>query len=113
MDHLGNMIKQLRKENGLTQKELAKMVHVSQQAIARYESQKAEPTFDVLVDISEAFGVPIHYFLDMDASEAEQEYIAIYRSLNEENQRKALDFLRLLRRQENEFNATLRDLLDK
>ncbi|MDY4026895.1 MAG: helix-turn-helix transcriptional regulator [Enterococcus avium] len=100
MKQYSRLIKQKRKERGLTQKELAKMVHTSQQAIARYETQKAEPSLEVLQAISEALGTPLSYFIDEDTSETEKEYIALYRSLSEENQNKALEFLRLLKRQE-------------
>ena len=100
MKQYSRLIKQKRKERGLTQKELAKMVHTSQQAIARYETQKAEPSLEVLQAISEALGTPLSYFIDEDTSESEKEYIALYRSLSEENQNKALEFLRLLKRQE-------------
>ncbi|HCM86850.1 helix-turn-helix transcriptional regulator [Enterococcus sp.] len=100
MKQYSRLIKQKRKERGLTQKELAKIVHTSQQAIARYETQKAEPSLEVLQAISEALGTPLSYFIDEDTSETEKEYIALYRSLSEENQNKALEFLRLLKRQE-------------
>lgn len=102
MKQYSRLIKQKRKERGLTQKELAKIVHTSQQAIARYETQKAEPSLEVLQAISEALGTPLSYFIDEDTSETEKEYIALYRSLSEENQNKALEFLRLLKRQEME-----------
>lgn len=113
MKQYARAIKQIRKERGLTQKELAEIVHVSQQAIARYEKQKADPTLEVLQAISEALGVPLSYFLDANAVDAEQEYLALYRSLNEENQRKAMEFLNLLKRQENERNDMLRELLNR
>lgn len=102
MKQYSRLIKQKRKELGLTQKELAKIVHTSQQAIARYETQKAEPSLEVLQALSEALGVPLSYFIDSDTSDIEKEYVALYRSLSKENQDKALEFLRLLKRQEME-----------
>ncbi|EOI55585.1 MULTISPECIES: helix-turn-helix domain-containing protein [Enterococcus] len=102
MKQYSRLIKQKRKELGLTQKELAKIVHTSQQAIARYETQKAEPSLEVLQALSEALGVPLSYFIDGDTSDTEKEYVSLYRSLSKENQHKALDFLKLLKRQEAE-----------
>lgn len=100
MKQYSRLIKQKRKELGLTQKELAKIVHTSQQAIARYETQKAEPSLEVLQALSEALGVPLSYFIDEDMSDTEKEYISVYRSLSKDNQDKALEYLRLLKRQE-------------
>lgn len=100
MKQYSRLIKQKRKELGLTQKELAKIVHTSQQAIARYETQKAEPSLEVLQALSEALGVPLSYFIDEDMSDTEKEYISLYRSLSKDNQDKALEYLRLLKRQE-------------
>ena len=102
MKQYSRLIKQKRKELGLTQKELARIVHTSQQAIARYETQKAEPSLEVLQALSEALGVPLSYFIDGDTSDTEKEYVSLYRSLSKENQHKALDFLKLLKRQEAE-----------
>ena len=102
MKQYSRLIKQKRKELGLTQKELAKIVHTSQQAIARYETQKAEPSLEVLQALSEALGTPLSYFIDENASDVEKEYVSLYRSLSNENKSKALDFLKLLKRQEAE-----------
>lgn len=102
MKQYSRLIKQKRKELGLTQKELAKIVHTSQQAIARYETQKAEPSLEVLQAISEALGTPLSYFIDEGKHDIEKEYISLYRSLSEENKVKALEFLKLLKRQEAE-----------
>lgn len=111
MKQYAHMIKQIRKEKGLTQKELAGMIHVSQQAIARYESQKAEPSLDVLQALSKALGVPPGIFIDKDSVSAEQEYLALYRSLSTENKEKAVGFLKLLKRQEKEYNEMLNNTL--
>ncbi|MGF2943430.1 helix-turn-helix domain-containing protein [Enterococcus xiangfangensis] len=75
MKQYSRLIKQKRKELGLTQKELAKIVHTSQQAIARYETQKAEPSLEILQSLSEALGVPISYFIDGDTSPTQKNNI--------------------------------------
>lgn len=104
MKQYSRLIKQKRKELGLTQKELAKIVHTSQQAIARYETQKAEPSLEVLQSLSEALGVPLSYFMDSDTSGTEYDYIALYRSLTAYNKKQAFEFMKLLKRQDMEQN---------
>lgn len=104
MKQYSRLIKQKRKELGLTQKELAKIVHTSQQAIARYETQKAEPSLEVLQALSEALGVPLSYFVDSDTSSTECDYIALYRSLTAHSKKQAFEFMTLLKRQEMERN---------
>lgn len=111
MKQYAHMIKKIRKEQGLTQKELAQMIHVSQQAIARYESQKAEPSLDVLQALSKALSVPAGVFVDENSVSTEQEYLALYRSLSSENKEKVISFLKLLKRQEKEYDEMLNNVL--
>ncbi len=49
-------IVELRKEKGLTQKELAKCANLAQPAIARMESKNAVPQLDTLLKVLEALG---------------------------------------------------------
>lgn len=111
MKQYAKIIKQARKEKGLTQKDLARMVHVSQQAIARYENQKAEPSLEVLQALATALGVPLGYFINEHEHEAEQEYVTLYRSLNTENQVKILKLMKFLKQQENEYDSLLNQML--
>lgn len=46
----------LRKEKGMTQKELAEAAHLAQPAIARLESRNAVPQLDTLLKIAGALG---------------------------------------------------------
>lgn len=81
MKQYSRLIKQKRKELGLTQKELARIVHTSQQAIARYETQKAEPSLEVLQALSEALGVPLSYFIDSDTKPVQNMNTSLYIAL--------------------------------
>lgn len=60
---LGNKISILRKESGLSQKQLADKLGVSRSAIAKWESEKGIPDIENLVIISEYFGKTIDFFL--------------------------------------------------
>lgn len=46
----------LRKEKGLTQRELAKASNLTQPAIARLESKSAIPQLDTLLKVADALG---------------------------------------------------------
>ncbi|MBC8543470.1 MAG: helix-turn-helix domain-containing protein [Clostridia bacterium] len=51
-----DQIIELRKESGMTQKELAKAANLAQPAIARMESKNATPQLDTLLKILAALG---------------------------------------------------------
>ena len=51
-----DQIIELRKESGMTQKELAKAANLAQPAIARMESTNATPQLDTLLKILAALG---------------------------------------------------------
>ncbi len=54
---VGQRIKRVRKERGLTQKQLGEMLNTSQQMIALYESGKHAPTISTLTRIANALQV--------------------------------------------------------
>jgi transcriptional regulator with XRE-family HTH domain len=56
---IGNNIKILRKEKGITQVELAKLLGTSQQVITAYEREKTKPDADKIPEIAEILGYPI------------------------------------------------------
>lgn len=59
----GNFIAELRKENNLTQKQLAEKIKVSDKAISRWETGKGYPDVTSLVSLSEHFGVSVNELL--------------------------------------------------
>ena len=54
----------LRKEKGLTQLELAEAVHVTRQAVSRWEVGTSIPTTENLAYLSQIYGVPVDYLLN-------------------------------------------------
>lgn len=58
-----NRISELRKSNKMTQEALAKRIGVSRSTLAMWETQKAEPSFDLLVTIADYFGTSVDYVL--------------------------------------------------
>lgn len=61
---IGEKIKKIRKESGITQKQLAQKLGVSQAAIVQFESEKSNPKIDTLKKIADALNVSVMDFLD-------------------------------------------------
>lgn len=55
----GEKLKKLRKDNALTQEELAERLYVTRTAVSKWELDKGFPAIDSLKAISELFGVSI------------------------------------------------------
>ncbi|ADH59838.1 transcriptional regulator, XRE family [Thermoanaerobacter mathranii subsp. mathranii str. A3] len=60
---LGERIKELRKKKGVTQKELALYLGVSDRAVGYYESGQRTPPPDILQKIADFFNVSVDYLL--------------------------------------------------
>ena len=61
MVNFGERLKKLRKENKLTQRELAKKLHVSKSVISYYELGDRTPSADILVKLAYIFNVSTDY----------------------------------------------------
>lgn len=60
---LGSRIAALRRTKGWSQSELAARLKVSPSAVGMYEQGRREPAAEVLVALSEQFGVTVDYLL--------------------------------------------------
>lgn len=54
---ISDNIKSLRKQKGLTQKELAELLHVTSQAVSRWEKGNVEPSVDTISNMAKIFEV--------------------------------------------------------
>lgn len=63
---LGENIKQLRKNKGLTQKELGELIGVKAITIRKYESNEREPNFETLYKIADVLEVSINDLLGIE-----------------------------------------------
>lgn len=63
----GERLKQLRKEKKVSQKTLADALFISQQAIAKWESDKSSPNPETVRKIAEYFNVSTDYLLEVDS----------------------------------------------
>ncbi|HCT9191711.1 helix-turn-helix domain-containing protein [Enterococcus faecalis] len=59
----GQILRQLRKQKKLTQKELADIIFVEQTTISGYENGKIQPTAKVIIELADYFDVSTNYLL--------------------------------------------------
>ena len=56
---IGKFLRELRKEKGLTQEQLAEKLNVSNRSISRYETGNNMPDISLLIEIADIFEVSI------------------------------------------------------
>lgn len=64
--NFSEILKKLRKSNGLTQKELGERIGLSKAVVSKYENGMGYPTFDTLIRIAKFFGVTTDYMLGVE-----------------------------------------------
>lgn len=70
-------LKELRKENGMSQLELAEKIGISQQTVAKWECGVASPKTSTIVILSELFNVSCDYLLGVVPKAGIKEAISI------------------------------------
>ena len=63
MNNIGIRIKEIRKENHLTQSEFGKILSVSQDNVSLWETSKGYPTIQHVIIIAKTFNVSSDYIL--------------------------------------------------
>lgn len=61
---IGAFLKELRKEKNITQEQLADEMRVSRRTVSRWETGSNMPDLDILIDISEYYGVDLKDILN-------------------------------------------------
>ena len=67
-EKIANLIKEIRKKNNLTQKELADKLGVTYQAVSKWENAKNIPDLSVLKEIKRLYNIDIDSILDGEIS---------------------------------------------
>lgn len=97
-----NRIKQLRKEQHMTQVRLSIELEVSQETISSYESGKYYPSFPILVQMSEILNTSIDYMMGLSnvrhpelsaLPEEIENMLSIYTSLNHLQREKVISYM--------------------
>ena len=63
-EKIGKFLKELRKQKGLTQEQIAEKFHVSNRTISRWENGNNMPDLDILIEISDYYEVDLREILN-------------------------------------------------
>ena len=63
---IGSLLKELRKEKGLTQEQFAEIVNVSNRTVSRWENGNNMPDLDILIQISDYYGINLRELLEVE-----------------------------------------------
>ncbi len=85
--YIGNHIKRLRRQKGITQETLAERMHVSTAAVSKWERNEALPDIGMVLSLASYFGVSTDELLGLDDAKTEER---IQKILNERNRLCAL-----------------------
>ena len=92
-NNVGGFIQQLRKDKGMTQKELAEIIGMSDKTISKWESGNSLPDTSVLVSLCEVLDISVNELLSCekippeDYSKKAEENIMTLMKENEENKK--------------------------
>ena len=75
-NNLSENLRKIRKENNLSQEQLAEELGVSRQAISKWESATAYPEMDKIIQLCNKFNVSIDDLLNKDIKEVKSEEVA-------------------------------------
>lgn len=103
----GNILRDLRRQNNLTQQDLSKILRVSAPTIALWETNKREPDMQMLKNIANYFNVSINYLFEYENENLNslitysQEYLTeenkiflnAFTHLNNDNKLKAFGYI--------------------
>ena len=76
-EKFGKIIKEIRKKNNLTQKDLADKYHVTYQAVSKWENGKNMPDVTILKEISKDFNVSLDDLIDGNLNQKKDNKILI------------------------------------
>ena len=66
---MGEFLKNLRKEKGLTQEELAEKFYTSSRTVSRWETGKTPPDLNTLIELADFYDVDIREIIDGERKE--------------------------------------------
>lgn len=61
---IGEFLKELRKEKGLTQEQLAEQFHVSRRSVSRWETGNNLPDVDIIIEMADYYEVDLRELID-------------------------------------------------
>ncbi|GEM_PF-465103 len=70
--NLANNLRKIRKENNLSQEQLAEKLGVSRQSVSKWESEQAYPEMEKMIQICDIFDITMDELLNQNVSEVNQ-----------------------------------------
>ena len=97
MSEFAKNLKRFRKSKKLTQTELGKMLNYGSTAIANYESGRNEPSFDILIRLSEILNVSLDDLLGASPKNKEEQTILMsFETLSDEKKKIVSELIKSL-----------------
>ena len=96
MSDFAKNLRKYRKQKGITQVKLGKMLDYGYTAIANYESGRNEPSLDTLMRLAEALDVSVDELLGVELKSEEKQLLSSFKKLNDENKYRILDLMKAL-----------------
>lgn len=102
---VGSRIRELRKEKGLTQEELGKLINVTKVSISCYENGTRIPNLETFIDLLEVLDTTPDYLLGRDSkvvAEEDEEYSVVLPKID-------IQVIKALQKDENLINFLRKD----
>lgn len=98
-------LRELRKEKGISLKELGSVVNVAESTMSLYENGKRQPDYETLLKLAEYFGVTVDYLLrgDNETERLPEELVILNRNakkMSPEKRKKLLEMARVMFKEE-------------
>ena len=61
---IGSFLKELRKEKGMTQEQLAEQLNISNRSVSRWETGSSLPDLSILIILAEYYDVEVREIID-------------------------------------------------
>lgn len=102
---IGERLQEIRKDHGLTQKQLAEILGISWRTVGAYETNSCMPDCDILVKISKYFNVSLDYLLGLvdEQFPIQRETIIVPDDLSSKSIDSVKDFIKFLHLKEKGF----------
>ena len=101
----GKRLKELRKREGMTQKDLGSKLNVTKVSICCYEKGTRMPSLDTLIDISNLFKVDINYLIGNDTYVVSDENVEYGLSMSKDE----IDLMKEIRKHPELYKRLLSD----
>jgi len=93
----GEVLAELRKDSGMSQKELGKVLSVSSTTISAYERNKTSPSDEIKIEIAKLFNVSLDYLLGVSKEKIElnwQNVLVLHEHFTDEVREEMLEYAR-------------------